>query len=130
MRIEVKDRGFKGNEGLRNYVGLRLMSVLDHLVREVEVVSVSLVDVGGSRASVERRCRMLARLIPSGSVAVEYTGPALYKAVDEAAHRLAGGVAKEVARRRPRVPPRRSLGRAPGSQRRPALLAAPARGDR
>jgi hypothetical protein len=100
MRIDVRDRGFKGSEGLRNYVGLRLMSVLDHLVREVEGVAVSLADVPGSDGLMEKQCRMLARLAPSGAVAVEHSCPALYQAIDETARRLALGVAEESARRR------------------------------
>ncbi len=97
MRIEVRDRGFKPTEALRNYVGLRLMSVLDHLVRQVDGVTVCLADTHAPEGGVDKRCRMLA-LLPSGEVCVDETDPGLYAAIDRAAERLAHGVALELAR--------------------------------
>lgn len=98
MRIDVRDRGFKPTEALRNYVGLRLMSVLDDLVRRVDSVTVCLADVQSREGETDRRCRMLA-LLPSGEVCVQETDPGLYAAIDRAAQRLAHGVALEQARR-------------------------------
>ncbi len=98
MRIDVRDRGFKATEGLRNYVGLRLMSVLDHLVRQVDGVTVCLADVHAPDGGIDKRCRMLA-LLPSGEVRVEEADPGLYAAIDRAAERLADGVALELRRR-------------------------------
>lgn len=98
MRIDVRDRGFKADDGLRNYVGLRLMSVLDHLVRQVNDVVVSLADVKGSDGVVGKRCRMLARLAPSGAARVEETDSDLYGAIDRAAEELARAMALELAR--------------------------------
>ena len=98
MRIDVRDRGVKSTEALRNYVGLRLMSVLDHLVRRVDGVTVCLADVHAPEGGINKRCRMLA-LLPSGEVCVEETHPGLYAAIDRAAERLAHGVALELGRR-------------------------------
>ena len=98
MRIDVRDRGFKPTETLRNYVELRLMSVLDHLVRQVDGVTVCLADVHAPEGGINKRCRILA-LLPSGEVCVEETDPGLYAAIDRAAERLAHGVALERARR-------------------------------
>ena len=98
MRIEVRDRGFQSTETLRNYVGLRLMSVLDHLVRQVDGVTVCLADVHAPEGGINKRCRMLA-LLPSGEVCVEETDSGLYAAIDRAAERLAHGVALELGRR-------------------------------
>ena len=92
MRIDVRDRGFKATEGLRNYVGLRLMSGLDHLVREVDGVTVWLGDVHAPEGGLNKRCRMLA-LLASGEVRVEETAPDLYAAIDLAVERLAHGLA-------------------------------------
>jgi ribosome-associated translation inhibitor RaiA len=99
MRIDVRDRGFKATEGLRSYVGLRLMSVLDHLVRQVDGVTVCLADVHAPEGGIDKRCRMLALLAPSGEARVEETDPGLYAAIDHAAERLADGVALELGRR-------------------------------
>jgi ribosome-associated translation inhibitor RaiA len=99
MRIDVRDRGFKVGEGLRNYVGLRLMSVLDHLAGQVEGVTVRLTDVDVPGDGAERRCRMLARLDSSHEVHVEETGSDVYAAIDRAAERLAHGVRADRLRR-------------------------------
>jgi ribosome-associated translation inhibitor RaiA len=98
MRIDVRDRGFKATEAVRNYVGLRLMSVLDHQVRQVDGVTVYLADVHAPEGGVDKRCRMLALLTSSGEVRVQETDPGLYAAIDHAAERLAHGVALELAR--------------------------------
>lgn len=99
MRIDVRDRSFKAPAALRNYVGLRLMSVLDHFVPQVDGVTVCLADVpAGPEGGVDKRCRMLARLTSSGEVRVEETDGGLYAAIDHAAERLAHGVALEMAR--------------------------------
>ena len=105
MRFDVRDRGFKVAEGLRNYVGLRLMSVLDHRVRQVESVTVGLADVHASEGGIGKRCRMVALLAPSGQVAVEETDSGPYAAIDRAAERLAQGVALELARGEMAPPP-------------------------
>lgn len=97
MRVDVRNRGFKADDGLRNYVGLRLMSVLDHLVRQVNDVVVSLADVPARDGEVGKRCRMLARLAPSGAARVEETDSDLYGAIDRAAEELARAVAIDLA---------------------------------
>jgi ribosome-associated translation inhibitor RaiA len=100
MRFEVRDRGLEVAEGLRDYVGLRLMSVLDHHVRQVDSVTVCLAGAPAPEGGVDRRCRMVALLAPSGAVAVEETDSGLHAAIDRVAERLAHGVALELARRK------------------------------
>lgn len=99
MRIEVFDRGGQVSEAVRNYVGLRLMSVLDQLVRQVNGVLVSLADVDASDGGVGKRCRMVALLAPAGAAPVQKTDSGLYAAIDRAAEELAHVVALELARR-------------------------------
>ncbi|MFS8070205.1 MAG: HPF/RaiA family ribosome-associated protein [Byssovorax sp.] len=99
MRFEVKDRGFQVAEGLRNYVGLRLMSVLDHHVRRVDGVTVCLTDIHAPGGVIDKRCRMVLRLAAAGEVGVEETAPGLYAAIDQAAERLARAVTLELASR-------------------------------
>jgi hypothetical protein len=92
MRIEVWDRGFKADKRLRDYAGLRLMSVFDHFARQVEGVTVCVAEVGLPDGGMEKRCRMAARLIPAGEVRAEDGDRGLYAAIDRAAQRLAAGV--------------------------------------
>ena len=109
MRFEIRDRGFKVAEGLRDYVGLRLMSELDHHVRQVDSVTVCLSDVDAPEGGIERRCRMVVLLVSSGEVAAEETDAGLYTAIDRAAERLANGVALALARRSVASAPSRQL---------------------
>jgi len=97
MRIDVMDRGGKATKPLRNYVGLRLMSVLDHLVRGVNGVAVSVTDVHDPDGEGGKRCRMLALLAPSGQARVEGTDSDLYGAIDRAAEELAHAVALQLS---------------------------------
>ena len=106
MRIDVRDRGLKVGDGLRNYVGLHLMSVLDHLAGQVEGVTVRLADVDAASGGIGKRCRMLARLTSSREVHVEETDPGLYAAIDRAAERLAQCVALDLLRQET-ITPRR-----------------------
>jgi ribosome-associated translation inhibitor RaiA len=99
MRIEVWDRGFKADKCLRNYAGLRLMSVFDHFARQVEGVTVCLTEVGLPDGGIEKRCRMVARLIRAGEVRAEDGHAGLYAAIDRAAERLATSVEVELERR-------------------------------
>ena len=109
MRFEIRDRGFKVAEGLRGYVGLRLMSELDHHVRHVDSVTVCLSDVDAPEGGIERRCRMVVLLASSGEVAAEETDAGLYAAIDRTAERLAIGVALALARRSVASAPIRQL---------------------
>jgi ribosomal subunit interface protein len=97
--MEVVYRGVRADLGLRQYVGLRLMSVLDQLERNMENVTVLLDDIpdGGGR-----RCRMVARLASDVPVAVDQTSSVdLYASIDKAAERLAELARIAVAGRRP-----------------------------
>jgi ribosome-associated translation inhibitor RaiA len=98
MRIDVY-RGFDAPESFRDYVGLRLMSVLDHLVRQVNHVAVNLTHVHAPDGGVDTRCRMLALLAPSREARVDETDSGPYTAIDRAAEKLRSAVALQLARR-------------------------------
>jgi ribosome-associated translation inhibitor RaiA len=95
MRIDLWDQGVAGREGLRRYLGLRLMSALDDLVLQVDAVSASLADATSPEGG--KRCRMLA-VLRTRAVRVEEGGADEYSAIDRAARRLRTGVAQAAAR--------------------------------
>jgi hypothetical protein len=97
MRIDVH-RGFDAAGSFRDYAGLRLMSALDHLVRQVNHVAVNLTHVQAPDGGIDTRCRMLARLAPSGEARVDETDSGPYAAIDRAAEELAHAVALALAR--------------------------------
>ena len=85
MRIDVRDPGPKATEALRSYVELRLLSALGYLSRRVEGVTVCIAGVTAPGGDIDRRCRMLAQIAPSGEVRVEETDRDLYAAIDRTA---------------------------------------------
>jgi ribosome-associated translation inhibitor RaiA len=99
MRIEVRGKAAEPGQDVRNYVGLRLMSVLDHQVRRVEGVAVTLTPARLETGPAGTRCRMLALLRPTGSAIVDTTDADLYAAIDGAAERLARVVESELSSR-------------------------------
>jgi hypothetical protein len=124
MTIEVWDGPCKADKGLANYVGLRLMSVLDHQVRRIERVTVYVTGADHRAGPTPRRCRMIAWLRPSGRVLVQDIREGLYAAIDSAAERLADGLALDSGPTATAVArPRRSVDPNPAS---PSLLAAAA----
>jgi hypothetical protein len=86
MWIRVTDRGVEGDEGLKNYVWLRLLSTLGHLERQVRGVAAALVDDG-----MRIRCGMIA-VLSTREVRVEEAGLDAYAAIDGSARRLADAV--------------------------------------
>lgn len=90
MRMEIVYRGGQADLGLKRYVGLRLMSVLDQLEPDVELVTVLLDGVRPPEDDAEsrQRCRIVARLLSQTQVAVEHTDAGVYACIDAAAERL------------------------------------------
>ena len=91
MRMEIVYRGAQADLGLKRYVGLRLMSVLDQLEPDVELVTVLLdgVQKADGDAEATQRCRIVARLLSRAQVAVEHIDAGVYASIDAAAERLA-----------------------------------------
>jgi len=99
MRIEVKEGGLDASEPLRDYAGLRLMSVLYPLLGHVHSVRVSVIGVNGGDAELASRCRMLAVLVPAGEVLVDVTDVGPHAAIDGAAKDLGNALRLHLARR-------------------------------
>jgi ribosome-associated translation inhibitor RaiA len=98
MTIEVNHSDRHTRDVLREYVRLRIVSVFDHLARQTDAVAVSLGDAPDRHGGVDTKCRMLARLRPSGAVQVEEVSSSLYAAIDRAAEKLAVAAAAELDR--------------------------------
>lgn len=91
MRLEVVDRGGPAFPALKQYVGFRLTSVLDYIVRDIEVALVLLSvqpateSEGGTWV---HRCRIVARFADGGQITVEHTDSDTYGSIDGAAESL------------------------------------------
>ena len=100
MRIHVRSRGFELTDALRAHAERRLLFALARFGTRVQSVMLRMDDVNGPRGGADKRCHILARLVPWGDVRVEELDGDLYVAIDRAADRLDRAVAREIERRR------------------------------
>ncbi len=109
MRIDVRGRGCEVSLALSSYAKRRALFAIGRFSPRIEGVSVLLSDANGPRGGVDKECRLVARLRPSGGLRVAERDADMYAAIDRATERLARAVAREIARRRE---PRRLSGAA------------------
>jgi ribosomal subunit interface protein len=102
MRVHVHSRSFELTEALRVHGERRLLFALSRFGRQVRAVRVVLDDVNGARRGIDKRCQIVAQLVPGGDVRVEQLDGDLYAAIDRAADRAHHAVAREIERRRER----------------------------
>lgn len=100
MRIEVKGRGFDVSLALGSYAERRALFAFGRFSHRIERVSVLLSDTNGPRGGIDKECRLLVRLRPSGTLRVAEQDVDMYAAIDRASERMARAVARELARRR------------------------------
>jgi len=99
MKLSVRTPEYEGNEAVKSLVEQRLLFALARFEERIEHVNVHLTDRDCPPGRFERRCHMVARLIPWGAVHVEKTADGAYAAIDHAADRLGRYVEHELARR-------------------------------
>jgi putative sigma-54 modulation protein len=111
MRIELRGSNLPISEALHQHVLRRLDFALRRFAGRVEHIVVRLADINGPRGGPDKRCRVVVRLAPVGSVIVEATDADAYVAVSQAALRIDERVSRTLTRRRPRPPEARHRGR-------------------
>jgi putative sigma-54 modulation protein len=103
MNIELRSSNLPISEALREHVSRRIDFAVRRFASRIDRIVVRLVDVNGPRGGPDKRCRIIARLSPAGSVIVEATDADVYVAASQAAIRLDERVARALAtRKRPR----------------------------
>jgi ribosome-associated translation inhibitor RaiA len=92
MRIEVSGHELEGRPGLQTYVEQRLVSILGHLTRHVDCVTLrgETVDLRPLKGAF--RCQILARLALGRELVEEEVDADLCAAIDRAAEALARDV--------------------------------------
>ncbi len=114
MRLEIRRRGVKVTEELRNYLKERLRLALTRFGRHIDLVRVYLRDVNGPRGGPGKKCRIVVGLPRRGRVVVTGAGANVSAAITSAASRAGCAVNRHVKRRAARRrPPRRSVRRVP-----------------
>jgi putative sigma-54 modulation protein len=114
MRFEIRRRGLKVTEELRNYIKERLRLALTRFGRHIDLVRVYLRDVNGPRGGPGKKCRIVVGLPRRGRIVVTGADANISAAVTSAASRAGFAVKRHVKRRvARRRPPRRSVRRVP-----------------
>jgi hypothetical protein len=112
MRLEIRRRGVKVNEELRDFLKGRLRLALGRFGRHIDLVRAYLRDVNGPRGGPDKKCRLVVELPPRGRVVVTGTDADLRAAITGTASRAGLAVKRHVKRRRARrrTPRRRVRG--------------------
>ena len=100
MRMNVSGHNIELTDALRAHIERRLLFALGRFQRRIRRVTVRVFDVNGPRGGVDKTCRVVVDVIPSGRIVVEHTEDDLHTAMDWAAERTGHAVGRELARRR------------------------------
>ena len=100
MDIEIQAHGFAVTDALRAHVTKRVGAALAPFKRHVRRVVARLADENGPRGGYDKTCRIGVSVGGAPDVFAADTRPDLYTAIDFAADRLAGAVARRLDRRR------------------------------
>ncbi len=102
MRLEIRSPHLEIDNELRAHIERRLRFVLGRFGTRISGVTVFVADLNGPRGGIDKRCRIVVRLIRSGEVFVEDVDTDLGVVMDRAADRVGLSVSRELERRRER----------------------------
>ncbi len=100
MRLEIRSKHYPLDDDRRQEIERRIRFALGRFVGRISLVTVSLTDVNGPRGGADKHCRLVAKLIPAGSVTIEETHTDVAAAVALAADRAGWSVNRELKRQR------------------------------
>lgn len=102
MELQFHARGLGLGENLRNYTEQHLRFSLRRLDEHIRRIRVYVEDVNGPRGGIDKRCRVVAHISPSGTLVIEEMDGHVHEAVDRAAGRLQRSVRRELKRQKAR----------------------------
>ena len=102
MRLEIRSHDLEFDQELRDSIESRIQFVLGRFCNRITRVTVFLSDLNGPRGGIDKRCRIVVRLVPAGQVFVEDTDADLGVVVDRAMDRVGQSVRRELERQRER----------------------------
>jgi hypothetical protein len=100
MRLEFGRDGLDCDPSLRESIRRKLRFVLGRFGTRVVRVAVSLDHQNGHDGGLEKRCRIVVHLTPTGRACVDVTESDLAAAMHGAAERIGPAVSRELMRRR------------------------------
>ena len=102
LMIELRSSNLPISDAMREHVERKIGFAVGRFAHRIRRLIVRFADVNGPKGGPDKRCRIIARLSPSGSVIVEATDADAYAAASQAALRLDERLSRMLTRRRPR----------------------------
>lgn len=96
MRLEIHGQKVPVSAKLESHIERRLHYALDRLAPRITSVSVYVEDVNGPKGGVDKQCRILAQVKPSGKVIVKETGEDAFQSVSLAAEKIGRAIRKRI----------------------------------
>jgi ribosome-associated translation inhibitor RaiA len=100
MELNIRGVNYELGHEMEEYIGHRLRFALGRFAGRVGRVTVRLSDVNGPRGGIDKRCRIVASLVPRGMVMVEGSGDDPFALIAGTAKRAGRAVRRELERRR------------------------------
>ncbi len=101
MKVDVRFRGVKGSERLREHTKRRIAFGFGRFAPEVSLVRVRIGDENGPRGGLDQRCHVTVVGKSFGQLEVEQLGTDPYTAVSSAVDRIARTTGRRLERNRP-----------------------------
>jgi ribosomal subunit interface protein len=99
MTFGIRGRGIELTEALLAHVERRLRSALSQFGPKIRQTAVQLADLQEAGDGLDKQCKLIVTLSPSGKVMVKATDADLHIAIDRAADQLERSVTLELERR-------------------------------
>jgi ribosome-associated translation inhibitor RaiA len=100
MELDIRGVNYELGDEVEAYIGQRLRFALGRFTGRVGRVTVRLSDVNGPRGGIDKRCQLVAALVPRGMVMVEGSGDDPFALIAGTAKRAGRAVRRELERRR------------------------------
>ncbi|MGB0716015.1 MAG: HPF/RaiA family ribosome-associated protein [Phycisphaerae bacterium] len=92
MKLSISGNSPDIDSELKEFIRKKLDQSLGRFASRIRQVSVSLIDLNGPRGGVDKKCRLEAQFVRSGSIDAEVTDtefePAAHRAADRLARRI------------------------------------------
>lgn len=105
MQFDVRSQHIELTPTLQTQIERRLRFALSRFQSRIGQITVRLADTNGPRGGIDKRCRIVVDLLPSGQAVVEDEDSEIEVAVNRASDRLHRQVSRILERRRDRPSP-------------------------
>ena len=100
MQLHIKGQNLFLAPALIERVDRRLRFALSRFAERIERVTLRCADLNGPRGGVDKQCRIVVKLRPSGEVVIDDAATDLETAIDRGADRVQRAVVRALARMR------------------------------